>query len=89
MIVNVTKICWMMMKKKFVENRKKYYKMKKKRPILIISNYYLKKSNPLEKSFDGKHFEFNRLKLNVKMFLKISFESINLLQKANLNENLR
>ena len=30
MIVNVTKICWMMMKKKFVENRKKYYKMKKK-----------------------------------------------------------
>ena len=23
------------------------------------------------------------------MFLKISFESINLLQKANLNENLR
>ena len=30
----------------------------------------------------------NRLKPNIKMFSKISFETINLLQKANLNENL-
>ena len=30
----------------------------------------------------------NRLKPNIKMFLKISFKAINLLQKANLNENL-
>ena len=30
----------------------------------------------------------NRLKLNINMFKKISFKDINLLQKANLNENL-
>ena len=30
----------------------------------------------------------NRLKLNIKMFWKINFEAINVLQKANLNENL-
>ena len=30
----------------------------------------------------------NRLMLNIKMFLKISFYAVNLLQKANSNETL-
>ena len=30
----------------------------------------------------------NRLKLNIRMFLKINFEAIIIIQKTNLNKNL-
>ena len=47
-----------------------------------MKNYYFK-SNDLEKPFAGPTW-----KLNIRMFEKINFETINLLQKATLNKNV-
>ena len=56
------------------ECRRKYYKIRKT-CLIIIKETIILKSNELKKQ-------------NIRMFYKINFEVINLLQKANSNENI-
>ena len=50
----------------------------RKNAILQLQETFILKNDDLESSFDK----------NVRMFCKINFEAINLLQKANLNKSL-
>ena len=73
----------MRIKSKSLLNVKKKLQNVKKRLIIIIRNYCFQKSNDLEKPSDKAIY-----KVNMRMFKRINFEAMNLLQKANLNKSL-